>query len=245
MIEDFSDIVCDISYSFIDQMEGVRNVDSDCLALTLEIVLQSLFGASSTSNVDIISESFDVILDFFASSSEFFIQFPMWIPTSRNRKFKTAFSAMDQVVSEIIQNRKSNENRQDLLQRILDNSSGETEKIIRDEVRTLMLAGHETTSLSIVFSLWLLAEHPNIQDGIREQVLQITGKERIQPKHRRKLSSVENIIKEAIRIYPPAPIFVREPLEDDILGDVTHNIRKLLNHVRSKRGCHISTLFFP
>ena len=65
MIEEFSDIVCDISHSFIDQMKGVRNVDSDCLALTLEIVLQSLFGASSASHVDVISKSFDVISDFF------------------------------------------------------------------------------------------------------------------------------------------------------------------------------------
>ena len=130
----------------------------------------------------------------------------MWIPTSRNRKFKSAFSEMDQVVSQIIQNRKGNESRRDLLQRILDNSSDETERIIRDEVRTLMLAGHETTSLSIVFSLWLLAEHPEIQDKVRQQVLQITGKDRVQPKHRRKLTVVENVIREAIRIYPPAPI---------------------------------------
>ena len=171
-----------------------KNTSHPNIANASAVILQSLFGASSEDNVDVISKSFEVISDFFASSAEFFVQLPLWVPTSRNRKFIQAMSSMDRVVSDIIQKRRGGEQRRDLMERIVHKTSDETDKIIRDEIRTHMLAGHETTSLSIVFSLWL-AEHPKIQEEVWSSIIQVTQGNSIESHHRHQLTLVENVIK--------------------------------------------------
>ena len=132
---------------------------------------------------------------------------------------------MDQTVQRIIdERRQSSQHSPDLLSRILTESNDGTlldEKIIQDEIRTLMLAGHETTSLAIAFSLWFLSAEPERQHKLRTEINAITQNGPVQGQHLPALKSIEQVVKEAIRILPPAPIIVREPIEDDTIGPYT------------------------
>ena len=153
-IDGFADDIARITGEFLDKVDGTHNVGNDCMTLTLSIVLELLFGSDQSEHFDVVGKAFDELADFFAASSEFFLQLPLWVPTPRNQRFKRAHEIMDQTVQRIIdERRQSSHHSPDLLSRILTESNDGTlldEKIIQDEIRTLMLAGHETTSLATV-----------------------------------------------------------------------------------------------
>ena len=225
IIDAFADDIARITGEFLDGVNGNHNVGNDCMSLTLSIVLELLFGSDQSTHFDVIGNAFDELAHFFAASSEFFVQLPLWIPTPRNQRFKNAYEIMDKTVQRIIDERRQNTlHGSDLLSKILaESSNGELlqEDIIRDEVRTLMLAGHETTSLAIAFSLWFLSAEPERQEMLRAEINAVTGHGPVQGQHYSALSAIEKVVKEAIRILPPAPIFVRESIEDDQIGPYT------------------------
>lgn len=217
----FADQIAQMTDRFCDTLGGVRRVNEDTMHLTLSIALHLLFGQDQSSRFEEMGDAFDELLQFFAATSEFFVQLPLWVPTPRNRRFLKARASLDQAVQEIVDTRRaSSDQGTDLLSRIIAAPGGDeaSSALIQDEVRTLMIAGHETTALALTFSLWFLSAESDRQASLRTKINAITGGGPVQGAHLSQLSFVEPIIKEAIRILPPVPIITREPLADDTIG---------------------------
>ncbi len=89
---------------------------------------------------------------------------------------------------------------------------------LRDEIRTLLLAGHETTSLGLTFSAWLLSEHPEYQESLAAELRELRPDGPIQAEDLPGLGRVEQVFKESMRLIPPVPIITRSPIEDVELG---------------------------
>jgi cytochrome P450 len=79
-----------------------------------------------------------------------------------------------------------------------------------EEVATLMLAGHETSSSTLAWSLYLLARAPEIQDRARAEVMSVLGERRPEFQDMKRLGLVRNIFREALRLYPPVPFMTRD-----------------------------------
>ena len=103
--------------------------------------------------------------------------------------------------------------RNDLLCRLLNavESEGDEKPLsnrqLRDELVTLLLAGHETSAAGLTWAMWLLAKHPEVQDRVA-QALQVEGHVGFEQLAR--LGGVEQIFKEALRLYPPVYFLSRE-----------------------------------
>ena len=107
----------------------------------------------------------------------------------------------------------------DLLQRLVGARDPETGASMDDEqlvdnLLTFYIAGHETTAKALMWALYLLARHPQWADQVREEVERVTGGARLAAEHVEGLAITEQVVKEAIRLYPPAPMMGRQSVAE-------------------------------
>uniref|UniRef100_A0A182MFG2 Cytochrome P450 n=1 Tax=Anopheles culicifacies TaxID=139723 RepID=A0A182MFG2_9DIPT len=96
-----------------------------------------------------------------------------------------------------------------------------TDREIQEEVDTFMFEGHDTTTIAISFTLLLLARHPEVQEKVFQEVVDILGNDPLTPVSHRNLQDMkylEMVIKESLRLYPPVPIIARRFTENVELG---------------------------
>lgn len=110
-----------------------------------------------------------------------------------------------------------------ILMRAWDEETGESmsDAQLRDEVMTLMIAGHETTANALLW-LWLLLErYPQEQDRLRAELKEVTGGRAPTIDDVPKLACLKAVIQERLRLYPPVWMFDRRAIGPDTLGDVS------------------------
>lgn len=205
------------------EADGVRDVHADMAGLTLDVALHTLFGTAATPvDMDQVRAAFHDISAHFARAAEMVLPLPLWVPTPSNIRFKRARAVLDGVVSKVLAERRgADDPGHDLLGRLLraadDAGDPITEAQLQDEVRTLLLAGHETTAVALTVAIWELAGHPEVQAWAREEVDAIDGPLTVH----HTLPRITAVLDESMRLMPPAPVFPREPKEDVQLGGHT------------------------
>jgi cytochrome P450 len=131
-----------------------------------------------------------------------------------------AVALLDKYVADLIaKRRQSPDASHDLLTRLLaarDGADQMTDKQLRDEVLTLFVAGHETTAVSLSWSLYLLAKHPEIYSDVQQLVDSLPAEPTVADLP--KLGKVLRVFKEALRIYPPLPLFSRDTTASIVVG---------------------------
>jgi len=107
----------------------------------------------------------------------------------------------------------------DLLIEAQDESTGSvlSDKEISDQVLTFLLAGHETTSVAMSWVLYCLGQHPDVAKKVTEEVTSVLANEELTWEALDKFKYLGNVIKETMRLFPPAPITNRKPIKDDII----------------------------
>jgi len=99
-----------------------------------------------------------------------------------------------------------------------ETGTGMTDRQLRDEVMTMLLAGHETTSLALSWTYYLLSRHPDIERSIEDEVDRVIGDRRPAFAHVDHLIYTRRVLEESLRLYPPAWGFSRLALGDDETG---------------------------
>jgi cytochrome P450 len=147
------------------------------------------------------------------------------LPTPGNLRARAALRTLDHIVAKIIARRRSRGPTADadLLSRLLearDESGGEgmSDRQIRDEVMTLLLAGHETTAMALSWTWYLLDRHPETADRLRTEIDAALGDRDPTVDDMPQLASVTRVLEETMRLYPPAWIITRVATEDDEIG---------------------------
>jgi cytochrome P450 len=93
-----------------------------------------------------------------------------------------------------------------------------SDELLIDNLLTFLMAGHETTAKALTWALYLLAQTPYWQDQILEEVVKVAGDGPLDSNHIDKLSITAQVLKETMRLYPPAPIMSRQATVDIELG---------------------------
>jgi cytochrome P450 len=221
-IGQLADPIANLASIHLEGLMGERNIDEDFMTLTLEMAMRLLFGNTIGADLDKLTESFQTISVHFAKILSQ-APVPLWIPIPRNIRFNKAMRNMEIVIQRILDDRRTEDKvHKDILSKILEDSDSLPaldEALVHDEVRTLLLAGHETTSLALTYSAWFLSDDLEFQDQLAEEVATVTGNNPVNGGHYKELESVRHTIQEAIRLLPPAPVFGREAINDDILGE--------------------------
>src|SRR5262249_25688738 len=99
-----------------------------------------------------------------------------------------------------------------------EDGSRMSDKQLRDEMVTLLLAGHETTALALTFCFYLLALHPEADTRLAAELDEVLRGERPTIEHLHRLRYTERVVKAAMRLCPPVPNVGREALEDCEIG---------------------------
>ena len=86
---------------------------------------------------------------------------------------------------------------------------------------TFAAAGHETTAQALTWALYLLARAPDWQQKVRQEVVRVAGHGPIEPQHVEALSITRQVMKEVMRLYPPAPVLTRMTREETTIGGHT------------------------
>jgi cytochrome P450 len=144
------------------------------------------------------------------------------LPTADNLRYRRAARQLDDIVYGLIQRRRSNgEIADDLLYALLqaqDEGGGIEDEQLRDEVMTLLLAGHETTAVSLSWTWYLLAQYPEVEKELWSELRVVLNGRSPGTQDLCRLRYTERVVKEAMRLYPPAWAIVRNSLKDCEIG---------------------------
>lgn len=157
-----------------------------------------------------------------------------FFPSKYNREIKVLKMEVERLLIEIIQSRKdcieigrSSSYGNDLLGVLLNEMQKKREsgfslnlQLIMDECKTFFFAGHETTALLLTWTIMLLASNTSWQEKVRSEVKQVCNGETPSADHLSKLTLLNMVINETLRLYPPATVLPRMALQDIKLGDL-------------------------
>lgn len=206
-----------------------RDVYAALSALTLEIVAKTLFDADVRSRVHEVSGALETILVTFERWLANGVRLPEWVPTPRNRRFTEAARVLEDLVDGILgERRDSTADRGDLLSMLMavkdeETGAGMSSTQLRDEVMTLVLAGHETTANTLVWTFHLLAENPDVERRLVAELAAVlgTGAGARAPtiEDLARMPYTANVVKESMRLYPAAWGMGREATRDTDIGE--------------------------
>lgn len=146
-----------------------------------------------------------------------FLRLPEWLPHPASWALENGARRMRSAVGDIIERRIQEpygEDTSDMLARLMaarDPETGEPMSMDRliNNLLTLLVAGHETTSRALSWTLYLLARAPEWQDAVREEVRTVIGDGPIEGRHIEQLIVTTQVLKESMRLYPPVPVMSR------------------------------------
>ena len=200
------------------QSGETRDVDADMRQLTLSIAAETLFNVSLDDEIDEATAALRMYFREFRNRSDTALLIPDWLPTPGNLRLRLATRRLDEVIYRIIRRRRaSNTDRGDLLSMLLRAQTEDgrlTDQQLRDEVMTLFVAGHETTALALTWALYLLAQHPSIQERLLAELRSVLGEQPPKVNDLPNLPYNQMVIKETLRMYPPVWTISRVVLED-------------------------------
>jgi cytochrome P450 len=226
-IETYASLMTEEATALADRWSaGADTVDvhADMVRLTLHVVGRAIFGADVDRAVDVLRWAFPIVNEHTFRRAIQPLAPPASWPLPSNVRAARARRALYGIVDELIAERKaSGDGGDDLLSRLLaarDADTGEAmdEQQVRDEALIFLLAGHETTSTALTFTLWLLGRHTDEQERVRDELDRVLGGGPPTAETGRELKRTTMVVKEAMRLFPPAYATGRFSEADDEIG---------------------------
>ncbi|MER7015273.1 cytochrome P450 [Saccharopolyspora sp. NPDC000359] len=150
---------------------------------------------------------------------------PQWLPLKGQRAFRAARAELERVVAVLVAHRKANPvaSGDDLLTRLIESTAAATDRRVagrrmRDELVTLLLAGHETTASTIGWTLHLVGKNPVVRDRLHQEASAVYGDRRPSYDDLPRLRYTNMVLQEAMRLFPPVWILPRRAVGDDEVG---------------------------
>jgi len=198
----------------------VRDVEVEMATVTVEIIVDAMFGTElGPERTRIVQENLEPLGRRFEPDPRRAVV-PDWLPTPENRQYHAAIETLEGVIDDIVAERTAEGLDGDDLLSILLRARDDgqiDDKQVRDEAMTMLLAGHDTTALTLTYALYLLSENPEAERRLQEEIDDV-----IEDKPGMgdipQLEYTRWVLDEAMRLYPPVYTMFRQPTEDVELG---------------------------
>ncbi|WP_135825220.1 cytochrome P450 [Halorussus ruber] len=226
---DFADDIVDHNDDLLaDWADGAEvNVELDMTEVTLAVIVDLMLGTDlNDRRVRTIREALVPLGARFEPDPVRFAA-PQWLPMPGDSEYRQAVETMEGVIDDIVAERRgthgdptTDEGPDDLLSILLraQDRGEQSDRQIRDEVMTMLLAGHDTTALTLTYTWYLLSQHPEAERRVHEEIEEVVGDDRPTMADVRQFDYLERVIDEAMRLYPPVYTMFREAKEDVELG---------------------------
>ena len=204
----------------------VQRVDQDMTHATFEVVRSTLLRSSDPALPASIRRSMSALQR--SGAWELLIasmNLPSWLPRPGRVRGRNAVLSLRAAVAEMVRVRRAapEDEPQDLMHRLIAARDPETGQAMDDEqlvdnLLTFYLAGHETMAKALTWTLFLLSQSPEWTAKLDEEIARVTGGAPVTAAHIEHLVLVEQVIKEAMRLYPPVPMMSRQAVADTQIG---------------------------
>lgn len=196
-------------------------INREAATLTLEILTTSLLDLDVSERRQVVADAAQALNERADTRLSTFL--PGWVPTPGNRRYDRRMTAFEDLVESLIDERLDDDDPgDDLLSLLLaaggDEGASLSRREVVDNLVTFLFAGHETTSLALTYALYLLAQHPAKHERLVEEVDTVLDGRPPTPADRDDLEYTDQVIKEALRCYPPAYVLFREATEPAEIG---------------------------
>jgi cytochrome P450 len=203
--------------------------------VTAAIILRAMFSMETDEAIIGMKDAVETMIGFIGSSRSGLV-IPLWVPTRTNRDYVKAREMVHTYIHSIIAQRRAlppADWPNDLLTRLMqarDEETGEamSESLLRDEMITTFFAGHETTARTMTFMWYALATHPHVAEKLHAELDHVLSDRTPTLDDLRRLPYALQIIKEVLRLYPPAPFYMRDAYAEDQLGEFNTGGRPVL-----------------
>jgi cytochrome P450 len=201
------------------------NIAAAMMRLTMTIAARTLLGIELGDRFSAIARCLETVMYDFLARFGAAIPLPYWVPTPRNLRLRATIGQLDRVLQQLIDERRTaGGGGSDFLSLLLgarddDDGKGLSDRQIRDEVMTMFLAGHETTANALAWTWYLLGQQRDIQQRVRQEASRVLGSREPSAGDVSHLTFCEQVIREAMRLYPPAYVVGRRPMEDVTIGN--------------------------
>ncbi len=229
-VQTYAEVMLRDGVRLLERWEGfVREgqtveIGDEMTLITASIILKAMFSTETDEAIMEMKESVETMISF-ASAQQMGIRPPLWVPTAMNRKYGKARDKVHTYINALIAQRRVLPEDQwpnDLLTRLMqarDDETGEdmAESLLRDELITTFFAGHETTARTMSAAWYALASNPAVTGRLHEELDTTLGDRYPTLEDLHHLPYTLQVIKEVLRLYPPAPFYARDALAADTI----------------------------
>jgi len=228
----YAPIMTEVTLGLLEKWDALpQDSEIDAAAammhLTLHIISKAMFSSDSDEIVDAVEGGVNQYQTLVRPSLLDLLHFPQWFarllaPLPTDGLFDEFDRKVDLLLTE--RGRQPDAEPKDLLARLVaardaETGGGMTAKEVRDQVVTIFMAGHETTSLALSWTWYLLSQHPAIEAKLHRELADVLSGRTPKNEDIASLRYTRMVIEESMRLYPPAHTTGRQPIKpDEILG---------------------------
>jgi cytochrome P450 len=238
----------------VRQLSGWRDgatvdVAAEMMQLTLAIAGKTLFGADVRGDAHVVDEGLTLAMRTLVQNLTSWVRLGYRWPLPRHVRMRRAVRILDDVVYRLIrEGRARGTDTGDVMSILLlarddEDGTGLTDRQVRDEVMTLLLAGHETTANTMAWTWYELGRHPHIARAVEAEVGEVIGDRAPAADDAPRLAYTLQVIEEAMRLHPPAYVTAREALRPVTIGGHTFPTGSTI--LINIRGIHHRPDYFP
>ncbi len=230
-VQEFADIMLRDTLTMTERWEGLAaertlvEMFDEMALVTASIVLKAIFSTESTDDILWIKHSVETMIGYAGSKRANPFQIPDWVPTTDNRNFWNAQRRVHEYIDGVLDSRLDMDEwdyPNDLLSKLIlaeDPETGErmSRKLLRDEALTNFFAGYETSARSMSYAWYALANNPSVRAKLHEELDRELGDAIPTLDTLKQLPYTLRVIKETLRLYPPAPMYAKDVIDDDVI----------------------------
>lgn len=219
-----------------DRSGGHRAIERDMTRVAFDVIAQTLLPDGGDELSDAIERA---NADYFKSIpwrfTYSFFGLPLWTPHPGRRRMRRAERFLRASMAQLIAaGRSGPPKRDDLFMRLSRAKHPETSEpisaeLLLDSLLTFMMVGHDSTAKALTWTLYLLSQSDVWAEKLREEVAAVAGDEPIGPEHIDRLQLTQQVVKEALRLYPPVPSITRYAKSDTVVSGEQVRAGTLIN----------------
>lgn len=227
-------------------------VDRAMMKAALDIVARTMFDADIAEDADRIAAATHTLHGMFEANNSVWTLLPAWFPTLQRMRENAAIRTLDEIVYRLIRERRPDpkgpvREGNDLASMLLSAETEEGQRMsdreARDEIVTMFIAGHETAANTLSWTFILLARSPEVEAKLHEELDRVLAGRVPTPDDYRALPFTEAVIKESLRLFPPAFTVMRHCKADVTLGGFP--VKKGMDVSLVPYATHRDARFFP
>lgn len=228
-VADLSGLIADEATALIGRLEcqvgnGPVDVVAEMTRLTFAVLGRGLL-ATDLAQVGNLGAAFEAVQDQAMFEMVTLRMLPLWLPLRRHRRFRAALTQLEEAAFRLVASREAEgiQDGHDVVTRLLDAyrdepSADVRRSRLRDELLTILLAGHETTASTLSWTWYLIDRHPDVAERMRAEATEVLGDRVPRYEDLPALRYTTMVIQEAMRLYPPVWALTRRAVGADQIG---------------------------